>query len=254
MTRWRWSRAVHVDSAGLSVQALLAEGARVAVNSRGGPLPTSSVVADRERAAGDQVIQIAGDVSREADVAAMFDAAERCFGTVDVLINNAAVCPTCPVTDMSLDMWTQTLAVDLTGAFLTCREMVRRLIAAGRPGRIVNVSSTAAFLGSTTGHAPYDASKGGIVALTVSLAREVAAHGIAVNAVAPGMIRTDMTDEDPAGQRSQVPGPHSAATDRGGPRDRRCHRVPGLRAGQLHDRRDGQCQRRDADALTREEC
>ncbi len=148
----------------------------------------------------------------------MFDAAERRFGTVDVLINNAAVCPTCPVTDMSLDMWSQTLSVDLTGAFLTCREMVRRLIAAGRPGRIVNVSSTAAFLGSTTGHAPYDASKGGIVALTYSLAREVAAHGIAVNAVAPGMIYTDMTDEDAACERSQVPGPHSAPADCGGPR------------------------------------
>jgi 3-oxoacyl-[acyl-carrier protein] reductase len=73
--------------------------------------------------------------------------------------------------------------------------MIRRLLAAKRPGRIVNVSSTAAFLGSTTGHAPYDASKGGIISLTVSLAREVAAEGIAVNAVAPGMMVTDMTEE-----------------------------------------------------------
>jgi 3-oxoacyl-[acyl-carrier protein] reductase len=71
--------------------------------------------------------------------------------------------------------------------------MVRRLIAAGRPGRIVNIASVAAFRGSTTGHAPYDASKGGIVSFTVSLAREVARHGIAVNAVAPGMMYTDMT-------------------------------------------------------------
>jgi 3-oxoacyl-[acyl-carrier protein] reductase len=189
--------------------SLVAEGARVAVNSRGGPLPASSVVADGARAVGDRVIQIAGDVSREADVVAMFDAAERCFGTVDVLINNAAVCPTCPVTDMSLEEWTHTLSVDLTGAFLTCREMVRRLIAAGRPGRIVNVSSASAFLGSTTGHAAYDASKGGMVALTYSLAREVAAHGIAVNAVAPGMIHTDMTEKtlraNEAGYLARIP-------------------------------------------------
>jgi 3-oxoacyl-[acyl-carrier protein] reductase len=71
--------------------------------------------------------------------------------------------------------------------------MVRRLLAAERTGRIVNVSSAAAFLGSTTGHAAYDASKGGMISFTVSLAREVAPFGIAVNAVAPGMMRTDMT-------------------------------------------------------------
>jgi 3-oxoacyl-[acyl-carrier protein] reductase len=71
--------------------------------------------------------------------------------------------------------------------------MVRQLIAAGRPGRIVNVASQAAFRGSTTGHAPYDASKGGVVSLTVSMAREVARYGIAVNAVAPGMMLTEMT-------------------------------------------------------------
>ena len=64
---------------------------------------------------------------------------------------------------------------------------------AKRTGRIVNISSQAAFRGSTTGHAPYDASKGGIVSFTVSLAREVAADGIAVNAVAPGMMFTEMT-------------------------------------------------------------
>ena len=174
--------------------SLVAEGARVAVNSRGSQPSASSVVSASQHDAPDQVIHVAGDVSREADVVALFDAAERSFGIVDVLVNNAAVCPTCPVTDLPLDVWSQTLAVDLTGVFLTCREMVRRLIAAGRPGRIVNVSSSAAFLGSTTGHAPYDASKGGIVALTYSLAREVAAHHIAVNAVAPGMMRTDMTE------------------------------------------------------------
>jgi 3-oxoacyl-[acyl-carrier protein] reductase len=66
---------------------------------------------------------------------------------------------------------------------------------AGRGGRIVNVSSSAAFIGSTTGHADYAASKAGLVNFTVSLAREVAGHGIYVNAVAPGMMRTDMAQE-----------------------------------------------------------
>ncbi len=173
---------------------LLAEGAQVAVNSRR-PRPGDAQPAADQDALDDRLIHVAADVSREADVEALFDAVARRWGAVDILINNAAVCPTCPLADLSLAEWSETIAVDLTGVFLACREMVRRLSAAGKPGRIVNVASTAAFLGSTTGHAPYDASKGGLVALTYSLARELAGRGIAVNAVAPGMIRTDMTEE-----------------------------------------------------------
>jgi len=82
--------------------------------------------------------------------------------------------------------------VNLTGTFLASREMVKRLLDSGRKGRIINIVSQAAFRGSTTGHAPYDASKGGIVSFTIALAREVAEQGIAVNAVAPGMILTKM--------------------------------------------------------------
>jgi 3-oxoacyl-[acyl-carrier protein] reductase len=93
---------------------------------------------------------------------------------------------------MTEQEWNRTLAVNLTGPFLTCREAVRRWREAGRTGRIVNVSTQAAFRGSTTGHAHYAASKAGLVALTVSLAREVAPHGIHVNAVAPGMMTTDL--------------------------------------------------------------
>ncbi len=172
---------------------LVAEGAAVVVNYRGSEGAAHELVADLEQRAGGRAVAVRGDVARETDVVGLFDAAERHFGTVDVLVNNAAVCPTAPLRDVALDVWTHTLDVNLTAAFLTCREIVRRLLAAGRPGRIVNVASTAAFLGSTTGHGPYDASKGGLVSLTVSLAREAARHGIAVNAVAPGMIRTDMT-------------------------------------------------------------
>ena len=93
---------------------------------------------------------------------------------------------------MTEEQWNTTQQVNLTGPFLTCREAVRRWLQAGRTGRIVNVASQAAFRGSTTGHADYAASKAGLVALTKSLAREVAPQGIHVNAVAPGMVRTDM--------------------------------------------------------------
>ena len=172
---------------------LAAEGARVAVNYRRDPEKAAAVVQQIYDSYGVRASAVLGDVSKEADVIEMFSRIEEDLGPVDVLVNNAAVCPTCQVKDMTEQQWSHTLRVNLTGTFLTSREMVRRLLAAGRPGRIVNVSSQAAFRGSTTGHAPYDASKGGMVSFTVSLAREVAADGIAVNAVAPGMMYTEMT-------------------------------------------------------------
>jgi len=172
---------------------LAAEGANVAVNYRRDPAKAQAVAAEIAGRCGSQAVAVPGDVSREADVEEMFRQVEARLGPVQILVNNAAICPTRQVKDMPADEWTATLGVNLTGTFFCCREMVRRLVAAGRPGRIVNVSSQAAFRGSTTGHAPYDASKGGVVSFTVALAREVAPHGIAVNAVAPGMMRTEMT-------------------------------------------------------------
>ena len=173
--------------------ALAAEGAKVVVNYRRDPQTAADVVAEIDGTFGTKAMAVRGDVAKEADVVEMFSLAEESFSRVDILVNNAAVCPTGPVKDMTQQEWTATLQTNLTGTFLTSREMVRRLLAAGRGGRIVNIASVAAFRGSTTGHAPYDASKGGMVSLTVSLAREVAADGIAVNAVAPGMMLTEMT-------------------------------------------------------------
>ncbi len=175
------------------VQALAAEGARVAINYRRNPAQADALAAEIQGQFGVEALGVLGDVAREADVRSIFDRIEAAWGPVEILVNNAAVCPTCQVKDMTLQQWTETLDVNLTGTFLASREMVRRLLAVGRKGRIVNVSSQAAFRGSTTGHAPYDASKGGMVSFTVALARELASQGIAVNAVAPGMMRTEMT-------------------------------------------------------------
>jgi 3-oxoacyl-[acyl-carrier protein] reductase len=175
------------------VEHLAAEGCRVAVNYRRRGDEAEALAAEVAERFGVEARAVRADVSREAEVFALFDEIEQRLGRVEVLVNNAAVCPTCPAKDLSLEAWNETIAINLTGTFLASRELIRRLIAAGQPGRIVNVSSQAAFRGSTTGHAPYDASKGGMVSLTVSLAREVAPHGICVNAVAPGMMRTEMT-------------------------------------------------------------
>ena len=171
---------------------LAAEGARVVVNYRQDAPKAQALVKEIAGACGTKAAAVRADVSSETDAARLFQLAEETFSQVDVLVNNAGIWPTAYVKDMTRQQWDQTLAVNLTGPFLTCREAVRRWTAAGRKGRIVNVSSQAAFRGSTTGHADYASSKAGLVTFTVSLAREVASLGIHVNAVAAGMMATDM--------------------------------------------------------------
>jgi 3-oxoacyl-[acyl-carrier protein] reductase len=173
--------------------ALAAEGARVAVNYRRNPEEAQGVVEEIRRDFGVLATAVRASVADRDEVTALFDAAEGELGPVQVLINNAATCPSSFVKDTPEDVWAATLQTNLTGTFFTCQELIRRLLAAGRTGRIVNVASTAAYSGSTTGRAHYDASKGGVISFSISLAREVAAQGIAVNAVAPGLMYTQMT-------------------------------------------------------------
>jgi 3-oxoacyl-[acyl-carrier protein] reductase len=173
--------------------ALAAEGARVAVNYRRDAEKALAVVEDIKRSCGGRAAALLADVTREADIMAMYDQIEAELGPLDVLVNNAAFCPTGPVHEMTEEAWSHTLRVNMTGTFLATKHFVRRLLESGRRGRIVNISSQAALRGSTTGHSPYDASKGGIISFTVALARELASKGINVNCVAPGMMFTEMT-------------------------------------------------------------
>ncbi|MHC4565997.1 MAG: SDR family NAD(P)-dependent oxidoreductase [Planctomycetota bacterium] len=174
---------------------LAAEGAHVAVNYRRNGELARETVREIEQTHDTEAIPIYADVGQEKDVVAMFETIDERFGRIDILINNAAYCPTCQVADMTEEMWSYTLQVNLTGTFLCSREFVRRLLDRQQPGRIVNISSQAAFRGSTTGHAPYDASKGGIVSFTVSLARELAEKNVMVNCVAPGLMHTEIMDK-----------------------------------------------------------
>lgn len=170
--------------------ALAREGAHVAVNSvRSDPGP---LVAQLQDGFGVNAVAVRGDVSQSEAVHALFDRAEQALGPLDVLINNAGVWPTAFVQDMTDEQWAATLAVNLTAPFLACREAVRRWLATKRQGRIVNITSQAAYSGATTGHAHYAAAKAGLANFTISLAREMAPHGIHVNAVAPGFMETDM--------------------------------------------------------------
>lgn len=130
------------------------------------------------------------------------------LGGIDVLVNNAGTGDQTPFVDVELETWQEVLNVDLTGAFLCGQEAARRMIAAGRGGRIVNVTSVHEHI-PLVGSSAYVAAKHGLGGLTKVAALELAQHGITVNAVAPGEIATPMTgneDVDPHGvERPAIP-------------------------------------------------
>ena len=174
---------------------LAAEGVKVGVNYNHGEAAAAEVIEAMQNLHAADGIALQGDVSKSSDVLRLFDQCEEEFGPVDILVNNAGIWPTAYVRDMTEEEWDTTFDINLKSAFLTCREAVRRWLDAGSGGRIVNITTQAAFHGSTTGHAHYAATKAGLVNFTVSLAREMARSGVFVNAVAPGMMRTDMAQE-----------------------------------------------------------
>ncbi|TWT80308.1 3-oxoacyl-[acyl-carrier-protein] reductase FabG [Planctomycetes bacterium CA13] len=172
-------------------ETLAAEGAKVGVNYRSKPEQAKAIVESIRKAGGD-AIAVGGDVVDDQQVAGIFDQLESSLGTVDVLVNNAAYCPTSPTTELASETFMHTMNVNLGGTFRCCQQFVRHLEAVGRTGRIVNISSQAAFRGSRSGKTAYDSSKRGIIGFTISLARELAEKGFCVNCVAPGLMLTEM--------------------------------------------------------------
>ena len=134
---------------------------------------------------------LTADLSQEEEVEELFAKA----GSLDILVNNAGVWPTAYVSEMTTAAFNKTMDINLVAPFILCRNFVNQCKAEGKKGKIVNMTSQAAFHGSTSGHAHYAASKAGLVTFTISLAREVAPLGINVNCVAPGMMRTPMNKE-----------------------------------------------------------
>ena len=144
----------------------------------------------RIRVKGGRVSLLAGDVSREPDVSAMFRTIEETFGRLDILVNNAGVNSDFIVEEMNVTEWDRIMAVNLRGSFL-CAKHAIPLMRKARYGRIINLSSQGVRKGSIA-HAHYAASKMGLIGFTRSLARELGRDGITVNAVSPGRIMTDM--------------------------------------------------------------
>ncbi len=166
-----------------------AAGADVVISYRTNRAAAEAVVADVEQA-GRGCLAVAGELSRAEDAAALVDAAVERFGRLDILVNNHGIWTEGAVDTMPTEVWDETMAVNLRAVFLVTRTAVRFMKKSGG-GRIVNVSSTAGQRGEAF-HSHYAASKGAVIALTKSLAPELAPHNIAVNCVAPGWVDTDM--------------------------------------------------------------
>ena len=168
---------------------LAEDGMRVAVNYLAGESEALEVVQAVE-ARGGVGMAVRADVASPAEVAAMAETVQEALGSVRVLVNNAGVYRRATLPELDLDQWRRTLDVNLTGAYLCLKAVAPGMRERGW-GRVVNITSQIAHRGTSHG-ADYAASKAGLLGLTKAAARELAPHGITVNAVAPGTIDTDI--------------------------------------------------------------
>jgi NAD(P)-dependent dehydrogenase (short-subunit alcohol dehydrogenase family) len=184
------SRGIGAATALLAAQ----QGWSVAVNYTANSLAADEVVR-QIRASGGHAISIQADVADEAQVLRMFEHIDAKMGRLQGLVNNAGVVDmTARVDEMSVARWKRMFEINVIGSLICAREAVRRMSTrhGGEGGSIVNVSSAAARLGAPGQYVDYAAAKGAIDAFTIGLAKEVAAEGIRVNAVRPGLIETDI--------------------------------------------------------------
>jgi len=191
---------------GAATAALLAErGAAVIVSGRDEDRLKTAV--KTLEAAGHRALGVAADAARREDTERLVEAARTEFGSLDIVVNNAGMIRDALLVRMKDDDWDRVLETNLKGAFLMTRA-AGRVMMRQRSGRIINISSTAGVMGNA-GQANYSAAKAGLIGLTKASARELAHWNILVNAVAPGLIETDMTSGIPAAAReallAQVP-------------------------------------------------
>lgn len=144
-------------------------------------------------AAGGRAVAIEADVTDRAAMAHAFDAAEKAFGTVTILVNNAGIAHSGRAVDMPAEEWRKVLATNLDAVFFNAQEAARRMLAAKKPGAIVNIASVLGF-GVAKGVVAYATAKAGVVQVTKALAVELAFKGIRVNAIAPGWFVTEIND------------------------------------------------------------
>ncbi|MEO4053557.1 3-oxoacyl-[acyl-carrier-protein] reductase [Solibacillus sp. CAU 1738] len=185
---------------------LAKQGAKIVVNYSGSEERALLVVGEI-KAAGGEAIAVQANVADVDSVTKLMNTALETFGSIDILVNNAGITRDNLLMRMKEDEWDDVLNTNLKGVFL-CTKAVTRQMMKQRSGRIINISSIVGVAGNA-GQANYVAAKAGVIGLTKTTAKELASRNILVNAIAPGFITTEMTDELPAdlkqGMLSQIP-------------------------------------------------
>ncbi len=216
------SRGIGAATALLAAQ----RGYAVAVNYSANAAAADAVVA-RIRAAGGEVIAIQADVAQEDEVLAMFKAIDARLGRLTALVNNAGVVDVpARVEEMSVARWRRMFDINVMGTLICSREAILRMSTrhSGTGGAIVNLSSAASRLGSPHQYVDYAATKGAVDAFTLGLAKEVAAEGIRVNAVRPGLIDTEIHASGGLPDRVQQLA-HQVPMQRGGTAEEVAHTI-----------------------------
>jgi len=173
-------------------QVLAANGAAVALVAR--RADRLKALQDRIVKAGGRAIAVEADVLDRKAMMSAFDQAEKAFGTVTILVNNAGIAHATRAVEITPEEWRGILSVDLDSVFFWAQEAAKRMLAAGKKGAIVNIASVAG-LGVSKGIAAYATAKAGVVQLTKALGLELAFKGVRVNAIAPGWFVTDINRE-----------------------------------------------------------
>ena len=169
---------------------LAGDGAKVVINYRGNEAAADEVV-EQIRTGGGEAMAVQADVSQPAEAQALMDAAKKAYGRVDILVNNAGTTRDTLIMRMSEEDWDIVVDTNLKGTF-NCIKAVSRQMMRQRTGRIVNITSVAG-IGGNAGQANYASAKAGIIGLTKTVAKELGSRGITCNAVAPGLVPTDLT-------------------------------------------------------------
>lgn len=174
------------------VRSLAHEGVNVCFTYRSHPEEALALVSELNSLGHGKVAAIQTDLGNSQEIETLFENGLNTFGQFDILINNAAIWLSGKVTEISLEDWDRVMNVNLKSVFHLSQLFVNHCLNQQIRGSVLNITSQAAFHGSTTGHSHYAASKAGLVAFSISLAREVANQGINVNNIAVGMMDTEM--------------------------------------------------------------
>jgi 3-oxoacyl-[acyl-carrier protein] reductase len=176
-------------------EVFAAEGANIMVNYIVNEADVIKFAESLNARFGNRHMAVYGDVTKAEDIENMIESADREYGRLDIIVNNAGIWPTTMIEDMTDEEWRKVIDVNLTGPFMISKRACKYYKEKGIRGRVVNVTSKSAYAVNTPAHAHYVSAKGGMVLLTKALAREFSQYGIIVNGVIPGMVRTPINED-----------------------------------------------------------